>query len=360
VDRSVLEGGCTYLRRQLQEGKLAAPLVPQAWLALALAGGADPTALQVVARDALKDAAPEARCTLALACRSAGLNELGERLWTATREWQPETTEHLALKLSVQVAFGAPLEDCRGSAHKLLQRRTGLHWESTQATSWAILALTRMLAYDTGGPAARRVTVTLGDRKLLTLTDPAELSKLVYRVHVPVETPLPEGASLTLSVEGGTEIQFTVSATGTQRLDKVESVDTALRVRRRLETLDGQPLPERWRVGQVFAVRLSIDLAQRHEYVLVEERRPAGCEYADERLGAGDTVPANVEFRDDRLCVFYGALEAGHHELVYYLRAETPGTSHLLPACVYPMYAPAERGESGAGRLEVVAGPARP
>jgi hypothetical protein len=39
--------------------------------------------------------------------------------------------------------------------------------------------------------------------------------------------------------------------------------------------------------------------------------------------------------------------------MVYYLRAETPGSYHILPGCVYPMYADKVRGETGAARLDI-------
>ena len=46
-------------------------------------------------------------------------------------------------------------------------------------------------------------------------------------------------------------------------------------------------------------------------------------------------------------------LPAGRHEFVYALRAETAGTGHVLPGCVYPMYEDKVRGETGADTVEV-------
>ena len=87
---------------------------------------------------------------------------------------------------------------------------------------------------------------------------------------------------------------------------------------------------------------------------MLEDRRPAGWEFAADVLhGEAAGHAANTEFRDDRLCVFFDALEAGEHELVYYLRAETPGVSHVIPGCTYPMYAEKTRGETGADILEI-------
>ncbi len=77
-------------------------------------------------------------------------------------------------------------------------------------------------------------------------------------------------------------VYYTVVASGTQRLDKVEPVGKEVKVTRRLETLDGKPLEGPVGVGQVFAVRLTVELEKPQGYVIVQDRRPANCEYADE------------------------------------------------------------------------------
>ena len=104
----------------------------------------------------------------------------------------------------------------------------------------------------------------------------------------------------------------------------------------------------------MIAVHLRVDLEGPRQYMIVEDRRPAGCEFAGELLD-GPLAPAaaNVEFRDDRVAAFFTSMGAGRHELIYYLRAETPGTSHLLPGVAYPMYRETIRGETGALSLEV-------
>ncbi len=89
-------------------------------------------------------------------------------------------------------------------------------------------------------------------------------------------------------------------------------------------------------------------------YLIIEDRRPAGCEFAADRLdGSAAGGAAHVEFRDDRVCAFFTHLDAGRHELVYYLRAETPGVSHVLPGCAYPMYDEKTRGETGSAILTI-------
>jgi uncharacterized protein YfaS (alpha-2-macroglobulin family) len=174
-------------------------------------------------------------------------------------------------------------------------------------------------------------------------------------VHLTGEQlPAKDGLEIVLEADSDEPVRYALRTGGTQRLDRLEPEGKRIRVRRHIETLDGKPLAGSLTVGQVVAVRLEVELEQDEHYVIIEDRRPAGCEYADERIaGPSAASAAHVEFRDDRVCVFHTALRAGRHEMVYYLRAETPGVSHLLPGCVYPMYEEKTRGETGSARLEV-------
>ena len=105
----------------------------------------------------------------------------------------------------------------------------------------------------------------------------------------------------------------------------------------------------------MIGVHLTVELDKPQSYLIVEDRRPAGCEFADDAIGGPlARQAANVEFRDDRLAAFFTGLPAGRHELVYYLRAETPGTSHILPGAAYPMYNEQVRGETEAMPLEIL------
>ena len=107
-------------------------------------------------------------------------------------------------------------------------------------------------------------------------------------------------------------------------------------------------------VGEVVAVHLNVELAEPRDYLLVEDRRPAGCEFAEDTIsGRAASSADHVEFRDDRVSCFFSRLPAGKHELIYYLRAETRGTSHILPGVAYPMYDEKIRGETGALRVTI-------
>jgi uncharacterized protein YfaS (alpha-2-macroglobulin family) len=355
LDGAVLGRGCDCLKQLLAQGKLSRPQAARAWLALTIAERVETAELRAEAlRLCAEGHLPEERGYVALACRMRGLLAESNQLFARMTDWQPDESGSLALKLRVEMACGAKLEDCQATAARLVKRRQGLRWESTQATAAAIEALAPLMPYLTGSTAVKSLQVRLNGKVALDLKGEA-LSPLVYRLRVPADLlPRGEGAELELRADSASPLLFTLSASGTQRLDRMEPIGGAVRIRRHLETLDGKPLTSPVKPGDVVAVRLEMELDRPQEYLLVEERRPAGCEYADERIGpAKGLTPASVEFRDDRLCVFFNALPAGKHELVYWLRAETAGTSAFLPGIVYPMYQEKLRGETGASRLEV-------
>lgn len=353
VDDRVLARGIDYLRVKLRDGKLSESLIASAHLAVALAGQADTQKLARAA-ETMNSRSAELRAQLALACRTAGLREAGERLWRSITNWDPQTTELMALQLTLELEFGAPLNTVFQTAGRLLAARRGLGWENTQATAYAVTALARVMIYARDSKPPRSVRVTAAGKAILDITDPLELQKLVQRVRRAGDG-LPNAAEFVLTCDGGEVVHYTLEASGVQRQDVLGPEGREVRVTRQLETLEGKPFVGRWKVGDVVAVRLTVDLDEAREYLLLEERRPAGCEFADEQfLTPPGLQPAHVEFRDDRVCAFFGKLPAGRHEFVYYLRAETAGVSHVLPGCVYPMYADHLRGETGSLRLEIL------
>src|SRR5262249_39222561 len=212
--------------------------------------------------------------------------------------WKPETAEGLALKLRVEMACGAKLEDCQQTAARLLKQRQGLRWESTQATAAAIEALAPLMRYLTGSTTVKKLQILIRGKTVLELKSEA-LSPLVYRLRVPAALlPACEGADVELRADSESPLLFTLSASGTQRLDKMEPLGEAVRMRRHLETLDGKPLAGPVKPGDVIAVRLQVELDRPQDYLLVEERRPAGGEDADERGVSKGLTPASGEVRD--------------------------------------------------------------
>jgi hypothetical protein len=355
ADPAMLERGCAFLRQRLRDGKLSGLIEAKAVAALVPAGKIEPAELARVARRRLEaNAGNDERALLALACRRDGLHEEAEQLVKKLRDWKPADAEGLALLLETRVAFGAPLAECRAAAADLLRLRNGDRWANTQATAAAILALADFTAYASSAELARPVAVMVDGKEVAAVRDPEALKKLVLRLDLPAAAFRDERRTLELVTEGEQPLLYTVVVRGVEHLDEIAPTGKEVVIRRRRETLDGKPLDRPLKVGEVCAVRLSVELEKAQDFMMVEDRRPAGCEFADEQaLRNARGTWASTEFRDDRVCLFFTRLEAGRHEVVYYLRAETPGASHILPGFAHPMYAEHLHGETGSDRVEV-------
>ncbi len=355
IDPEVMAKGTGWLKAHLASGTLTGSLAARAWLALAHAGQAEAVVLRPFAERLLEQkGSSEATCLLALACRGTGLTELAERLWASARDWQPESAEEIALLLKAQLTFGEPFLPCYRSGVRLMTRRSGLGWSNTQATAAALDALSLLIPRLPPEAPVNGLQVMIGGKEALKLSRPEEFKAQVFRARLTGDQLSLEDSLKIKLVTGAAAMYYTIEAAGTQRQDKVEPIGDSIKVSRTFETVDGKPLVGTVTVGQTLAVRLCVSLEKAQSYLLIEDRRPAGCEYADSHMHGKDGAGlANVEFRDDRVCAFAASLSAGRYEFVYYLRAETPGLSQVLPGCVYPMYQDKVRGETGAARLEI-------
>jgi uncharacterized protein YfaS (alpha-2-macroglobulin family) len=294
---------------------------------------------------------------LALACREAGRRDTADRLWRAVRDRVPLATDELALMLTAQSTFGEPVDICHATAAQLLSRRDGQRWAHTRDTSWAIEALAELIHYAPPVKSDAGIAITAGGRTVLDVKKNDANAAGVERVRLRGgDVPSQEAMEIIIRSDGKGPFHVTVEAAGIERLDHAKPRGEAITIARQYETLDGKPITGKIKTGQVIAVHLAVTVASDQSYVIVEDRRPAGLEFADDRLrtvGDRTAAPAETEFRDDRVSTFFPRLPAGKHEWVYYLRAESTGVSHVLPGVAYPMYAEATRGETGTQRVEV-------
>ncbi len=383
IDESVVTRGSDYLKKQLSSGALARQsgrlthgsrsvagreLEARAWFVLSLNGTVDRDALAGYVRDRGRDDtfSISGLCNLALACRAAGLSNEGAQLWGMCKQWEPKTVDEKALYLMGQLQFRERLKACLAMATDLAGDRKGHGWGNTRATSWAIEALAGVVPFvPPSDPSGQKdaLQVWVGERLIIDDSDTAPnappangtfrlvrsvalgATELAYRTQLPIMC----------RATGDQRYLYTVSGQGHQHLDEMEAYGESLKITRRYQTLQGVPVNGPLAVGQVVECHVTVTVTgTAHDYVMLEDRRPAGCEYADDRL-AGDLAAkaANTEFRDDRLVVFFTRLAPGTYSLVYYLRAETPGTSHVLPGAIYPMYAADQRGETASDTIRI-------
>ena len=280
-----------------------------------------------------------------------------------------------ALRALTAVTPGNPLAP--RAAKWLLANRTGNRWKSTKDTAHAVYALAEYartagelepnytLTIAAGGGATRRLRITrenmfsfdsdilVGDEELgsgartLTITKegPGTLYFSAYLRYFTLEEDIK-----------GDGNEIAVSRTYYRLHPKTVTRKEEGREFPQL-TYDREALPYQAEVagGDLLEVELRIQAANNYEYLVFEDRKPAGCEPVEVRSGYrwGDGLCSNTELRDEKVVFFADALRQGEHLLRYKLWAEIPGRLHVLPTRAYAMYAPKVRATSDEMRLTI-------
>ncbi|QDS98988.1 alpha-2-macroglobulin family protein [Adhaeretor mobilis] len=127
-------------------------------------------------------------------------------------------------------------------------------------------------------------------------------------------------------------------------------------VSQRVEKYEREPIVNLQELtsGDLVEVELIVDSKNDYEYILLEDRKPAGCEAVEVRSGYnGNALGAYVEYRDERVNLFVRRLARGKHSVSYRLRAEIPGKFSALPTEVSAMYAPELKANSDEFKLRI-------
>lgn len=128
-------------------------------------------------------------------------------------------------------------------------------------------------------------------------------------------------------------------------------------VGQRVEKYVRQPIAglEELTSGDLVEVELIVESKNDYEYLMLEDRKAAGCEAVEVRSGYnGNELGAYVEYRDDRVNLFVRRLARGKHSVSYRLRTEIPGKFSALPTEVSAMYAPELKANSDEFKLRIV------
>jgi len=288
--------------------------------------------------------------------------------------WNTDTST-TALVLDVLARLDPENRLAPNAVRWLMHARSGDHWETTQETAWALIALTdwmvasgelegeytwgaRVNGEDLGRGAVtpdtvRQVTefrVAMADL-LLGQTNRVEIARsagpgvLYYTAHLHAFLPVEEVTALNRGVIVGRSYE---------RADCQE---------------DCEPISEA-RVGDVIRARLTIIAPHDLYYLIVEDPFPAGLEPIDVSLQTSSVVGTQPEaervdvqqpwwwdwwgwewftdsdLRDEKLVLFATSLPAGTYEYTYLLQVGLAGEYRVLPAAAYEMYFPEVMGRA--------------
>ena len=193
-----------------------------------------------------------------------------------------------------------------------------------------------------------------GEAKIWDISSGRELLKLTAGQATKREVKLQNN--------GGSPIILTVRASYEAELNEANRAarSDGFSITRSYETLDGdsldgEPIP----LGSLVRVRLAINASQKHNYVAITDKLPAGLEPLNTNLSTTEKVAgvemtaviqkslgllSHSEMRDSRVAFYDDELPSGAYEYSYVARATTPGTFLRPAADVEAMYLPAVSG----------------
>jgi uncharacterized protein YfaS (alpha-2-macroglobulin family) len=257
----------------------------------------------------------------------------------------------------------------------LMHARTADHWETTQETAWALIALTDWMVATGELEGDYRWEVRLNRDELGSgrVTPPTVREAEEFRVAV-ADLLLEEANRLEFSRDAGPgRLYYTAHLRAFLPVEEVRALNRGIVVARSYEMAEcGTDCPpvEQARVGDLVRVRLTIIAPNDLHYVVVEDPFPAGAEPVDTSLQTTSVVGerpelrrtdvetpwwywgwgwwwfSNTDLRDEKLVLFATSLPAGTYEYTYLLQIGLAGEYRVLPSTAYEMYFPEVMGRS--------------
>lgn len=244
-------------------------------------------------------------------------------------------------------------------------RTHGNYWESTRDSALAVEALLEYFMVAQQRLRSLAMTATLDnqipvnahfnlDKESRTTAEKFEQSHKFYS-----DTLGAGPHQLRLEKQGLGELYYTAYLSYFSKEDVLPATQSDVGVQRRYYLLHPSPgsvegytrkeiAPNvMLKSGDLVEVELVITSANDYEYILIEDRKPAGFEALESRSGYKyDRLPHFVEYRDDRVSFFVRNLNRGEYRLTYKAKAEIPGNFTALPATIEAMYSPRLKGNS--------------
>ena len=328
--------------------KLAAdpqlPIFGKAYVARALAAG-------LGAKDpAVKKLVEELSSVAAVASKDALITEPDQKSLGYYMSSDIRTT---AMVLAALVELDPKNAAIRPLVRVLMKKRRTLDYWDTQENLHSLLALSSF-SKTVAGPVPS-VTIDLGGAGLLS----AALSGK-QRVRV-VHVPLAAASELRITPKGG-EVSYNVEVRYRQKPDAIKPESNGL-------TLSYEYLDETGKakstftVGDVVVVRVTTDVKEDAEHLIVTHPFPAGFEALNTRLATVGTAGIKQteewgtyrEMRDDRVDFASEWSSDGRYVHEFSMRAIAAGTFARPPTVAELMYEPTTRAQSGFDVIEIKA-----
>ena len=294
--------------------------------------------------------------------------------WWYSHSWSGSAVETTALLLEDQLAVDSKDPLVSQLAEFLVRKRSGRWWNTTRGTATVVAALARYAAATGESDASFSARLTLNGRELdRYVVEKGRVTTGRTALSIPLKELLRGENRVRLERERAEGALYLSANLEYFVPPEAAAQSPGLAVERKLYRLSPRKDEGVWRmeylplgpgeslaVGDELEVRLTVDNREELNFVIIEDRLPAGFEVRetknDPRFAAYSGYwdwYAHQERHDERMAFFLDILPAGRHEFRYVVYPELEGDVTALPASVWPMYVPSLRSESGPWRVKV-------
>ena len=387
--------GVQSLSSQLEKGSLEA--LPSLYRAYVLAGRSDVAVekrieagwrqlqpsqrVQYVA--ALQNGSQKDRATLLLddlkkkvkrEGSAAWLQDDDANSWWYSWRWSGSAVETTAMLLECQLALDSHDPLVSSLAEFLVRKRSGRWWNTTRGTANVVTALADYAAATGELDASYAARLSLNNRELgRFVVKKGTLVQGNPSLTIPMKELQRGDNRLRLDREGSEGALYLSARLGYFVPPEAADSTPGLAIERTMYRLTPRQKDGAWRMeyvpllpgeklapGDDVEVRLTVDNKEDMNFVIIEDRLPAGFEVRetrnDPRFASFSTYwdwYAHQERHDERMAFFLDVLPAGRHEFRYVVYPELTGDVLALPAAVWPMYVPSLRAESALWQVRV-------
>ena len=295
--------------------------------------------------------------------------------------WNTDTrTTALALRAMIEIDPGNQM--IPNVVRWLMVVRTADHWETTQETAWAVMALTEWMVETGELYPDYTFGVTLNGDQLPLDDDTATPDNVkdteVLRVEVGELLKAQANQVVFSRSEGDGNMYYTAHLRAFLPVPEVEALNRGIIVARKYSLLDdpdAAPI-DGAEVGQPVQVTVTIIAPNSLHYVMVEDPIPAGADAVDPNLKTTSQVGtqpslnrdnplsrgwgwwwfSNIEMRDEKVVMYATYLPRGTYQFNYVIYPSLAGAYNVIPTTAQEFYFPEVYGRSDGVQFTITGG----
>ena len=254
-----------------------------------------------------------------------------------------------------------------GMVRWLMTQRRSQGWGTTNETSFAILGLTDHLLATSYSEAAASTSYTVQVNGQTVASGTLGRGEPAVSLTIPLDDLAIGENEVVLTQNGSQQLYFVLNGRMFVPRGEIEAAGEVRVTRRYLDGETGQPLTS-LEPGQLVQIRLTVDLPDQGNYIIIEDNLPGGLEALNEGLNTTSHVADaynsatyrwqqlgynHKEVHGDRVSFFITEMDPRPQTISYFARATQAGSFTAMPTEVYAMYDLALWGRSASNQVVI-------